>query len=333
MATETTTGAQQGAQATTTGTAAQTQLPSQNNTMMKRISENISTQVLERVGAMQKAGELTMPKGYEAGNALKSAWLYLQTIETKTHQKAIDVCTKDSIANCLLEMVIRGEHPMQHCYFIPTGNQLTYWERYTGRLMRAKRDTDIAQVNAQVIYDGDAFVYTVDEDGQLQLVKHETSLDNMDISKIKGAYAVVINKDGSRHLEVMTMDMIRKAWGQGAARGNSGAHVNFTDQMAKKTVIGRACKTALDSTEDGHNDDEPYMAPPSEAQAEREQANDSRKALPLHDGVSQHHDSFEDEAEYREIPDAAPAATTTAAPVVGEQEGRPAARRMRQCPI
>ncbi len=41
------------------------------------------------------------------------------------------------------------------------------------------------------------------------------------------------------------MDQIRKSWQQGAAKGNSGAHNNFTDQMCKKTVISRACKIAL----------------------------------------------------------------------------------------
>lgn len=337
MPTETKTGAQQGAQGM--GTGAQSQLPSQNATMLKRIGENVSTQVLERVGAMQKAGELTIPQGYEVGNALKSAWLYLQTVKTKTGAMAVDVCTKDSIANALLDMVIKGEHPMQHGYFIPTANQLTWWEKYTGKYMRAKRDTDIKAVNPQVIYDGDTFVYTVDEDGQLQLVKHETSLDNIDITKIKGAYAVVINKDGHRHLEVMTMDMIRKAWQQGAARGNSGAHTNFTDQMAKKTIIGRACKIALDSTEDGHNqgnndEDEGYMVPPSEAEAEREQANgeagNTRKSQRKRQ-EHQHHDSFEEQADYEEIPEDATSAQGRG-DVPAESETQ-AAKHGRECPI
>ena len=324
------TGAQKSAQEGTAGT----QLTSQNNTMLKRVGENISNQVLERVDAMQKAGELTMPKGYEVGNALKSAWLYLQHVETKDHRKAIDVCTKDSIANALFDMVIKGEHPMQHGYFIPTGNELNWWEKYTGKLMRAKRDTDIKNVNPQVIYDGDTFVYTVDENGLLQLVKHETCLDNIDINKIKGAYGVVINKDGTRHLEVMTMDMIRKAWAQGAARGNSGAHTNFTDQMCKKTVIGRACKVALDSTEDGHNDDEPYMVAPSEAEAEREQANGEpagqtqRKKL---QNKPPHRDSFEEEATYEEIDDAP--GTQSNKPADSKPAAGTAAKHGRECPI
>jgi recombination protein RecT len=323
--------------------AANTQLTSQNATAIRRAGENITTQVLERVAAKQKAGELVLPKGYEAGNALNSAWLYLQTIETKTHQKAIDVCTKNSIANALLEMVIKGEHCGTHCYFIPCGNSLEFWERYTGKLMRARRDTNIKDVHAQVIYEGDNFVYTVDENGDYQLVKHETSIDNMDITKIKGAYAVVVNKDNTtRHLEIMTMDMIRKAWGQGAARGNSGAHTNFTDQMCKKTIIARACKVALDSTSDGEEEDGSYMVPPTASQ-ERDIANGQNPG----DGTDTrrlHRDSFEEGVEYEEVdsetdnagheneqPDVHPAEQAAQA----AQQPAPAKghKKVRECPI
>lgn len=309
--------------------AANTQLTSQNATAIRRAGENITTQVLERVAAKQKAGELVLPKGYEAGNALNSAWLYLQTIETKTKQKAIDVCTKNSIANALLQMVIKGEHCGTHCYFIPCGNSLEFWERYTGKLMRAKRDTNIQSVHAQVIYDGDNFVYTVDENGDYQLVKHETSMDNMDISKIKGAYAVVVNKDGSRHLEIMTMDMIRKAWGQGAARGNSGAHTNFTDQMCKKTIISRACKVALDSTSDGEEEDS--MVPPTTASQERDIAN-GKSEEPIHKA---HHDDFENEAEYEDVTgsEEADAHPLQSSGLQNQAPGEVSGKKVRECPI
>lgn len=251
--------------------AAPVQLPSQNNKALKEIQESTVNRVMQQVAELQQAGELVLPKDYNAGNALKSAWIYLQTIETRTKQKAVDVCTKLSICNCLLEMVIRGQHPKKHCYFIPCGNSLEYWERYTGKILRAKRDTKIKEVVAQIVYEGDNFVYTVDKDGYYQLVRHETAIENIDPQKIKAAYAIVINKDDTRHLEIMTIDQIRKSWQQGAARGNSGAHLNFTDQMCKKSVIARACKIELDSTADNENDDL-QMTPPDEAEAVRNQA-------------------------------------------------------------
>ena len=175
----------------------QTAQPTDKPTAVATIEEgSIADQVLHRVTTMEAANELTLPDGYHVGNALKSAWLYLQSIKDKADRPATQTCTRASIANCLLEMVIRGEHPMHHCYFIPTGNQLTFWEKYTGKLMRAKRDTDIQAVNAQVVYKGDEFTYTVDEDGRYQLVAHKTSIQNMTPANIVAAYAVVIMRDG-----------------------------------------------------------------------------------------------------------------------------------------
>ena len=247
------------------------QLPSQNNKALKEMQDTTVNAVMKQVEELQQTGGLVLPKDYNVGNALKSAWIYLQTIETRTKQKAIDVCTKLSICNCLLEMVIRGQHPKKHCYFIACGNSLEYWERYTGKLLRAKRDTNIQEVVAQVIYEGDNFVYGVDKNGYYQLIKHETAIENINPDKIKAAYAVVIYKDGNKHLEVMTMDQIRKSWQQGAARGASGAHQNFTDQMCKKTVIARACKIELDSATDGE-EEELSMTPPNAAETIRDAA-------------------------------------------------------------
>ena len=252
------------------GQQPQTQLTSQNATALKRMQEETTQQIMDRVTGWQETGEVVLPKGYHVGNAIKLAWLYLQTVENLQHQKAIDYCTKDSICNALLNMVINGEYPQKHCYFIMYGNRLEWQERYLGKLMRAKRDTEIEKVNAQVIYEGDEFVYTIDENGEKQLVKHVPNLANIDNTKILAAYAVVINKDGTRHIEVMTRTQIQKAWEQGAMKGKSGAHTNFTDQMCMKTVIQRACKIALDSTADPGDDDDQNNY--DEATAEREAA-------------------------------------------------------------
>lgn len=305
-------------QVTQPTTAPAVQGASQNATALRKKQEDIATQVLDRVGEMEQAGALTLPKGYHAGNAFKSAWLYLQTIEDKAHVKAIDACTKGSIANVLLEMVIRGEYPMKHCYFIPYGNQLTFMEKYTGKLMRAKRDTEIAEVNANVVREGEEFVYTVDNHGLLQLVSHKPTFQTMG-NAIVGAYAVVINKDGSTRLEVMTMDMIQKAWNQGGFGDKdrqTGAHRNFTDQMCKKTVIARACKMSLESVSD-RDDDDP-QAEPMEATAASTEPETTAKAI-------EHHDDFEANADYEEVRPAEPDYGAIGKPQNGTNK--------RKCPI
>lgn len=244
----------------------------QQVTELQKKQKNISDSVLERVSAMEQAGELILPQGYHAGNAVRMAWLYLQEVKSKDYKPALEVCSTNSIANCLLEMIIKGlSVAKKQCYFIVTGNQLTFWEDYRGKLMRTKRDTDIADVHAQVIYEGDEFVYTIDELGQYQLVSHKTKLENMDIAKITAAYAIVVRKDGTKYMELMSMAMIKKSWMQGPTKGNSGAHINFTDQMCKKTVIGRACKVALGSSEDELPESDPAAMERAQAQKPAQQ--------------------------------------------------------------
>ena len=310
--------------ATNSEHAVATQPASQNATALKKKQEDVSTQVLDRVSEMEQAGALVLPKGYHAGNALKSAWLYLQNIEDRNHNKAIDTCTKASIANVLLEMVIRGEHPMKHCYFIPYGNQLTFMEKYTGKLMRSKRDTEIAEVNANVVREGEEFVYTVDKKGLLQLVSHKPTFQTMG-KPIVGAYAVVVNKDGSTHLEVMTMDMIQKAWNQGGFGDKdrqTGAHKNFTDQMCKKTVIARACKVALESSSDRDEDNEEDLGfVPMQPQRQEIES----KSQP-HPKAIELHDTFEESASYEEVQEAEPNY-----PEINET--KPQAEHKRECPI
>lgn len=263
----------------------QTQLTSQNQTALKRMQEETTQQILDKVNCWQETGELILPKDYKVGNAIKLAWLYLQTVEDRSHRKAIDVCTKDSICNALLDMVLHGEYPKKHCYFIVYADRLEWNERYLGKYMRAKRDTEIEAVYPQVVYQGDEFVYTIDELGQYQLVKHVPNLDNLDITKIKAAYAIVVNKDKTRHMEIMTIDQIKKSWMQGAAKGTSGAHTNFTDQMCKKTVMARACKIALDSQADFSEDEDDNRR--DEATAERDAAQQRQvaeaEAVEVHD--------------------------------------------------
>ena len=109
----------------------------------------------------------------------------------------------------------------------------------------------VSEPVANVIYDGDDFQYEIDpKTAKVAIVKHSQKLENIDNSKIKGAYALVTLADGTTQVTIMSMQQIRAAWGQGATKGNSPAHKNFAEEMAKKTVIGRACKAIINSSDD-----------------------------------------------------------------------------------
>lgn len=215
--------------------------------------ENISEQVLSRIEQFQKDGSMILPKNYSVENHMKSAWLALQEVEDKEHHKALQICTKESIANSLLDMVLQGlSVSKKQGYFIVYGNKLIFQRSYFGTIALAKRAGGmVSEPVANVIYEGDDFLYEIDpKTAKVAIVKHSQKLENIDNSKIKGAYALVTLADGTTQVTIMSMQQIRTAWGQGATKGNSPAHKNFAEEMAKKTVIGRACKAIINSSDD-----------------------------------------------------------------------------------
>lgn len=215
--------------------------------------ENISEQVLSRIEQFQKDGSMILPKNYSVENHMKSAWLALQEVEDKEHHKALQICTKESIANSLLDMVLQGlSVSKKQGYFIVYGNKLIFQRSYFGTIALAKRAGGmVSEPVANVIYDGDDFQYEIDpKTAKVAIVKHSQKLENIDNSKIKGAYALVTLADGTTQVTIMSMQQIQAAWGQGATKGNSPAHKNFAEEMAKKTVIGRACKAIINSSDD-----------------------------------------------------------------------------------
>lgn len=215
--------------------------------------ENISEQVLSRIEQFQKDGSMILPKNYSVENHMKSAWLALQEVEDKEHHKALQICTKESIANSLLDMVLQGlSVSKKQGYFIVYGNKLIFQRSYFGTIALAKRAGGmVSEPVANVIYDGDDFQYEIDpKTAKVAIVKHSQKLENIDNSKIKGAYALVTLADGTTQVTIMSMQQIRAAWGQGATKGDSPAHKNFAEEMAKKTVIGRACKAIINSSDD-----------------------------------------------------------------------------------
>lgn len=197
---------------------------------------------------MTEKGGLVVPENYSVINAITGATFKLQEINNgksggyKTLEDGI--CTQVSIATALKSMLTKGEDIAQgHGYFIIRGKQLCYDESYLGCLHRVYRDTNVTKVNAQIIYADDDFSFTSDN-GNYRILRHESKLANIDLTKIVGAYAVVMSGDKVKHVEIMTMDMIRKAWAM-SQNSNGKIFTDYPDQMAKRTVIKRACKIIL----------------------------------------------------------------------------------------
>jgi recombination protein RecT len=226
-------------------------------TIKARLDEYVN-RTLEHLQSLAETGNLDLPKDYSMENAIKGASLKLQMIEDKNHRPALEVCTPTSIVNALIAMAVDGLSVWkQQGYFIVYGDKLNWQPDYRGHILLAKRHADVKEVNAQVIYTEDKFIYQVDAaNGRQKLISHETALENQDITKIKGAYAIVVFNDGTSALTVMSLPQIKKAWLQGFGGGNTAAHQNFTDEMCKKTVINRATKVLIGSSDDSEVVDE-----------------------------------------------------------------------------
>jgi recombination protein RecT len=212
---------------------------------------DLGGRVERSIDKMLTDGRLFLPPNYSPQNAIKSAELVIRQTVDRNGTPALLCCTKESIYNALLDMIVQGLNPgKKQCYFIVYGNQLLMQRSYFGTVMVAKRLAGITQCGANVVYFDDEFEYEMIIDGGFKILKHNQKIENIHPEKIKAAYAVLRFNDGKEYTEIMTISQIKKAWGKGAARGNSLAHQEFPDQMAQKTVINRACKLFIASSDD-----------------------------------------------------------------------------------
>jgi recombination protein RecT len=237
----------------------QVQQPAQVQQSVAVAQKDVVDNVLAKITKFEETGELVLPSSYSAANALKSAWLILQETVDRNNKPVLETCSKESIANALLDMVVQGLSPVKkQCYFIAYGAKLQLMRSYLGTLAVAKRVAGVKVAAANCVYEGDKFVYNIDPaTGLKRIVEHSQSLDNLDVNKVKGAYAILGMEDGRIVVEIMNINQIKQAWMQGATKGSSPAHKNFSDEMAKKTVIGRACKLLIGMSDDAALFDEP----------------------------------------------------------------------------
>lgn len=236
----------------TTTPAPQVQQPQPQNGVQK-FQETMVDMVLSRISYFQTNGDLKIPANYSPENAVRSAWLIIQDVKNMDKKPALEACTKESVANALLDMVLQGLSPVKkQCYFVVYGNKLTLQKSYMGNILVGKRVANIKEVKAVPVYEGDVFKYEINSiTGRKKVIEHIQEFKNIDPDKTAGAYAIVTENDGGTWAEVMTMKQIKKAWAMGNAKGNSPAHKEFPDEMACKTVVNRALKVAIGSSDDG----------------------------------------------------------------------------------
>ena len=213
----------------------------------------LTTSVLNKIGDLRKGG-ISVPSGYSADNQIYLAFLKLTSMQSKSGKPMLSEVTPQSVANALLNMCIMGlSLEKGQCAFIQYGNEVQFQMQYHGRVALAKR-YGAGEPQAQVIYEGDDFQYEINpKTGKKVIVKHVQNLSNISRDKIVGAWCLIPyadHPDWEPKVEVMTIEEIRQSWMQGATRGQSPAHKNFPGEMCKKTVISRACKLFISTSDD-----------------------------------------------------------------------------------
>ncbi|ALS27162.1 RecT family protein [Paenibacillus sp. 32O-W] len=209
--------------------------------------------VAEKVREFQSRGEIHFPANYSPENAMKAAWLILQSTADRNGKPALEVCTRDSIANALLDMVVQGLNPAKkQGYFIVYGRQLVFQRSYFGTMAVTKRVTGAKDIFAQVVYEGDEFEFEINL-GKKRVLKHVQTLKSLSSGKIVAAYCTIIFPDDREYTDIMTMEEIRQSWKKSRQNPEKegSTHQEFPQEMAKRTVINRTCKGYLNSSDDG----------------------------------------------------------------------------------
>ena len=211
-------------------------------------AKQITSAVAERLDMLKDEG-LALPANYNAQNALKAAYLRLQTVKDRQGNPALTVCTEPSIANALLDMAIQGLSPAKNqCYFIVYGNELQMQRSYFGTIAALKRLDSVEDIDAQVVHRGDKFEIGADEFCRTIVTKFEPSFTNLD-KEIIGAFAFIKLANGRVDFTVMTKAQIDTSWAQSRNRQNN-VQKKFSDEMAKRTVLNRAAKMFINTSDD-----------------------------------------------------------------------------------
>ena len=219
-----------------------------NQVVQQQKPTKLTDLVLDRVKQMQDTQDLSLPKNYNASNALNAAFLELQKVQDRNHRPALEVCSHDSIVKSLLDMTLQGLSPAKdQCYFIVYGNELQMQRSYFGTVAAVKRLDGVKKVRAEVVHEKDDFEIGANEDMELVVKRFVPKFENQD-NQIIGAFAMIKTDEGT-DFTVMTKKEIDQSWAQTRQKNNK-VQQNFSQEMAKRTVLNRAAKMFINTSDD-----------------------------------------------------------------------------------
>lgn len=209
---------------------------------------------------------LVLPQDYSPTNSLKKARLMLNDMQIEG-RPALEMCTKESVLSCLIEMVTKGyDVSSMQAYFIPrktkNGYQMTLMESVYGRIARAKRASKNYKPIVQFVHQDDIFKYGIDvKTGYTVVEKHETCLENKD-KPIIAAYAYVTDNEGNTEVVIMSQRDWISSWKK-SANGCAVAK-EFAEDMIFRTIVKKSTKKLVNAAVNAfiptsNNDDDDTM--------------------------------------------------------------------------
>ena len=141
------------------------------------------------------------------------------------------------------------------CYLIPMGKKCTLLTSYFGKQTMVKRIKGVIDVRADVIYKDTEYELLVDEFGNDDIkITKPCPLDKRTNANIIAAWArIILDPEifgATSYVAIMTLEDILNAFNMGNAKGQSKAHKNFLNEMAKRSAINRCIKNFVNTRDD-----------------------------------------------------------------------------------
>lgn len=160
-------------------------------------------------------------------------------------------CSKQSVMNSLMKCAQDGLIPDgREAAIVKFKGTAQYLPMAYGLIKRMRNSGEVQSVNAYIVYDNEDFDWVI-RDG-VEEFTHKPMIRG-EKGGVLLAYAVVLLKDGGKHVEVMRKADIEKA--RLASPNQKGSerplHIwaSWYEEMAKKTVIHRAAKRCPTSSD------------------------------------------------------------------------------------
>lgn len=209
-----------------------------NELTERQITSGISKRIEEK-----KSENFIVPPNYSLGNALSNAYYELKN---SSSGNLLSQCSDESVYISLLDMVAQGLNPAKkQCYFIKYGDKVQLRRSYFGTMKVVKELNEVKDIWAAVIFKGDDFKSEI-VNGRRKFISHDSPWESQD-NEIIGAYCIIKDINDEEHLTVMTKKQIDKSWSKAKTKN---VQIDFPDQMAMRTVINRAAKLFINTSND-----------------------------------------------------------------------------------